>query len=598
MTEKKRTIELLSPAKNLSCAKAAIISGADAVYMGAELFSARKNAGNSIKDIYETVQFAHKFNVRVYVTVNTILYNHELKKACDLIYELNEIGVDAVIIQDMGLLNLKLPNIEIHASTQCDIRTLDKVKFFENIGIKRVILARELTVEQIKEISKHSNIELECFIHGALCVSYSGQCYMSAFIGGRSANRGECAQACRKKYSLINEYGKYIVKDKYLLSLKDFCAKNYIKKLINSNVKSFKIEGRLKDETYVRNVVLYYRRLIDEIEECKKTSKGIIISDFEPDINKTFNRGYTEYFLGGKNSSKIFDFETPKARNELIGKVKAIHKDNIETDKNVKINPQDGLCYLTDEGLKGFLVNKVCGNKIYFNVFPIKLKAGVEIYRNQDVEFENKIKNSKIKRIIEVKVVIYKDKITACDDEFETSINYDFIEKAKMQDKMKESFIKCFKKSGQSIVSAKMVEFKTEFVPFLPVSELNLLRRNLYSKFESLRLGNYKKPEGSKIKFTAFKEKTDDYRLNINNEKAFDFYKKCGINPKEYSLETTGNFKGKELMRCKHCIRRALNICLKNTENTSDKLFLVDEKNKKYPLKFDCKKCEMAVIAP
>ena len=288
-------VELLAPAKDKETAFAAIDCGADAVYIGAPDFGARRSVPNSLEDIKEVVDYAHKFYARVHVTINTILTDEELEKAKDLIKNLYEIGVDAIIVQDMGILKLaiecELPPIPIHASTQCDNRTLERVKFFEQLGVSRVILARELSIEEIKNICKNTKVEIETFIHGALCVSYSGQCYMSYAIGGRSANRGECAQACRKKYSLIDDEGNFIAKDKYLLSLRDFNASRHIQELIKAGVKSFKIEGRLKDINYVKNVVAFYRKEIDKYTE--KISSGKVNLDFEPNLNKTFNRGYT-----------------------------------------------------------------------------------------------------------------------------------------------------------------------------------------------------------------------------------------------------------------------------------------------------------------
>ena len=599
MKDTNKNVELLAPAQNLICAKAAINCGADAVYIGASNFGARKNAGNNLDDIGKLVQYAHKFNVKIYVTVNTILNDNELKEAVELINELEKIGVDAIIIQDMGLLNSNLPDIEIHASTQCNIRTKEKVKFFEKLGIKRAILARELNINQIREIRDGTNIELECFVHGALCVSYSGQCYMSTYIGGRSANKGECAQACRKKYSLANDKGKVLIKDKYLLSLKDFCAKDYIKELIDAGVTSFKIEGRLKDEIYVKNVVLYYRNLIDNI--CKnKPSDGEIYADFTPDINKTFNRGYTSYFLGeNKNISTI---KTPKSRGELLGKVNLIDKKYFTIsfiNTKTKINSQDGLCYLTNDGLKGFLVNKIEGNKIFPNCNQPELKKEVEIYRNQNVEFENKIKNSKTKRLILVTFTIKENEIILSDGKNEIVYKIKNNELAHNKEKMKENIQNCLKKTGNSIFAANKVIFKTENMPFMPLSKLNKIRHEMFLKLEDLRLKNYKKYATQlKLKKPDYKEKPTDYRLNIHNKKAFEFYQKCGIKPFEYSVEKTRNFKGKEIMRCKYCIRRSLNLCLKNNPKNKGELFLIDEKNVKYPLVFDCKNCEMAIIAP
>ena len=585
-------VELLAPAQNLACAKAAIIYGADAVYIGANSFGARKNASNNLEDIKELVNFAHKYNVKIYVTVNTILNDNELKEAEKLINELYKIKVDALIIQDMGLLELNLPPIELHASTQCNIRTLEKVKFFEDIGIKRAVLARELSLEKIKEIKQNTNIELECFIHGALCVSYSGNCYMSAYIGGRSANRGECAQACRKKYSITDEKGNFIIKDKYLLSLKDLCLKDYIKELVDTGVKSFKIEGRLKDETYVKNVVLYYRKLLDEFD---KTSDGIILSDFEPDINKTFNRGYTTYFIE-KNKYDIFNFDTPKSTGEFLGVADKISKNGFGINTDKKISNGDGLCFFVDGELKGCYVNKIENNIIYPNIILKNLKTGDKIYRNFDIEFEKTVKNSKTKRLIKTDLVINDKEIILNDGIYSVKIPYRFDEIAQNKEKMIENIKSSFKKTGDSIFYIDEIQIKTDKIPFLKISYMNELRRKLFEFLEEKRVENYKTNFFEKTKYTKYRDEFKDYRLNIHNKKAKEFYEKCEVKNIEYSPESTKDFKNKEIMRTKHCLRRALNLCLK--KGNADKLwFLIDEKNKKYPLLFDCKNCEMAIIA-
>lgn len=585
-------VELLAPAQNLACAKAAIIYGADAVYIGANSFGARKNASNNLEDIKELVNFAHKYNVKIYVTVNTILNDNELKEAEKLINELYKIKVDALIIQDMGLLELNLPPIELHASTQCNIRTLEKVKFFEDIGIKRAVLARELSLEKIKEIKQNTNIELECFIHGALCVSYSGNCYMSAYIGGRSANRGECAQACRKKYSITDEKGNFIIKDKYLLSLKDLCLKDYIKELVDTGVKSFKIEGRLKDEAYVKNVVLYYRKLLDEFD---KTSDGVILSDFEPDINKTFNRGYTTYFIE-KNKYDIFNFDTPKSTGEFLGVADKISKNGFGINTDKKISNGDGLCFFVDGELKGCYVNKIENNIIYPNITLKNLKTGDKIYRNFDIEFEKTVKNSKTKRLIKTDLVINDKEIILNDGIYSVKIPYRFDEIAQNKEKMIENIKASFKKTGDSIFYIDEIQIKTDKIPFLKISYMNELRRKLFEFLEEKRVENYKTNFFDKTKYTKYRDEFKDYRLNIHNKKAKEFYEKCEVKNIEYSPESTKDFKNKEIMRTKHCLRRALNLCLK--KGNADKLwFLIDKKNKKYPLLFDCKNCEMAIIA-
>ncbi len=588
--KKSNKIELLAPANNIQIAKSAIIYGADAIYIGANSFSARKSASNSIEDIKELVEFAHKYNAKVYVTLNTILTDDELIQAKKMIDKLYEIKVDALIIQDMGLLELELPPIELHASTQCNIRTLNKAKFLEDVGFKRIILARELSIEKIKEIRENTSVEIETFIHGALCVSYSGNCYMSSYIGGRSANRGECAQACRMPYSLVDSKGKILSKDKYLLSMKDLCLQNYLNELINIGVKSFKIEGRLKDENYVKNVVLYYRKLLDKYN---KTSDGIIISDFTPDINKTFNRGYTSYFI--KEENEISNINTPKSIGEYIGNIKEVSKNHLVLNTDKKLSPQDGLCFISNGNLNGFLINKVTDNIIYPNRMPKNINKEDKIYRNKDTVFEQTLKNSKTKRIILIEAEIYKDKIKFKDDKNEAIIGFEFMEYAKNEDKMKETFINSLKKSGEYIFSCTKVIFLGK-VPYLPLSQINDIRNRGYKLLEDKRIENYKPSIFNKINHPKYNETDTDYRLNIHNKKAFEFYKKCGVCNLEYSLETTKDYKNKELMRTKYCIRKALNICLKNKKE-ANKLFLVDSMNKKYSITFDCKNCEN-IIGP
>ena len=338
-------LELLAPAQNYKTAISAINSGADAIYIGAPKFGARMNAKNSLDDIKRVVDYAHLFNVKVYVTINTILTDDELIECEKLINELYEIQVDAIIVQDFGILQLslenKLPPIALHASTQCDIRDIEKVKFFEEIGLKRVILARETNLDLIEKIKKNTNIQLEHFIHGALCVSYSGQCYMSAFIGGRSANRGECAQACRKKYSLVDKNGKTILKNQYLLSLKDNNLSNHLDKLIKAGIMSFKIEGRLKDENYVKNTVLFYHNLL---KKYPRQSYGKVISDFIPNPDKTFNRGFCDDYLFNKKDG-IYNFLTPKSIGEFLGEVITSNDKCFVIKTKKEIVAQDGLCF-------------------------------------------------------------------------------------------------------------------------------------------------------------------------------------------------------------------------------------------------------------
>ena len=579
-------VELLAPAKNKKNAIAAIEYGCDALYIAAENFGARQNAGNSIEDIREIVEYAHKFNVKVHVTINTILDDNEIIRAKKLIQNLYDTGIDAIIIQDMGILKAaiehEIPPIPIHISTQCDNRLLEKIMFFDNMGVSRIILARELYVEQIKKICKNTKTEIETFIHGALCVSYSGQCYMSCANGGRSANRGECAQSCRKKYSLLDENHNIIAKDLYLLSLKDFNASKHLQNLIKAGVKSFKIEGRLKEENYVKNTVAFYRQEIDKY--AQKTSSGKIFYDFIPDVNKSFNRGFTDYFL--EKRQNCYNFNSPKSLGEELGKINKIGKDFFEI--KAKINPQDGLCYYIKGELCGCLVNKVEGDKVFPNKMD-KLTCGTVIYRNFDAKFEKQLSLSKTKRRIAAKFV-YNEKVLHAIDEDENEVAMEVLqnETPKNKQKMEENFINQLKKAGDSDFYITNVEILDE-IPFLPISEINNLRRAILDKLMEERLNNYEHDIQQPIKYVEYPIKNLNYKANIHNHEAKSFYENCGCENIEMSYELTKP-RNAELMRTKHCLKYAFNMC-----KSPKKLFLKDEKGKIYPLIFDCKNCEMII---
>lgn len=588
-----KTVELLAPAKNLETGIAAIDSGADAVYIGACEFGARKNAPNSLEDIEKLVNYAHKFYAKVHVAINTILNNTELENAIELVKSLYNIGVDAIIVQDMGLVKAaidgKLPPIPLHASTQCNNRTIEKVKFFDKIGLSRVILARELSVEQIKEICTNTDCEIETFIHGALCVSYSGQCYFSYVNGGRSANRGECAQPCRLRYSLVDKDGKYILKDKYLLSLKDFNASNEIENLVNAGVKSFKIEGRLKDSNYVRNVTAFYNELLNKY--AKRTSSGKVFCDFTPNVEKTFNRGYTTYFLNDRE--QCFNFLSPKSRGEKLGKVKRITSKYFEIDAD--IHPQDGICFIQSGEMSGFLVNKVEGNKVYPNSMN-GLKSGTLLYRNFDSNFDKKLTNTKTSRKIAVEITLENGKITLIDeDNNKITANLPSGEAPKNIGKMTETFKSQMQKTGESIFYVKKFELKNTELPFMPISAINQLRRDLLDNLLAERLKNYPKEVQKPICYAEFPDKIADYKFNIFNDEAVKFYEECKVNIKECALESSDNIKpGTEVMRTKHCLKFATGLCGKPCKP----LYLENSKGIKYPLFFDCKNCEMVIKTP
>ena len=574
--------ELLSPAKDKETAFAAIDCGADAVYMGAAAFGARKNAPNSLADIRDVVNYAHKFRVKVFITLNTILTDSELNEAVTLAGELDKIGVDALIVQDMGFLEkIKTIGIPVHISTQADNRDLEKVSFFNNLGAARVVLARELSLKQIKEIhDANPNLELEAFVHGALCVSYSGQCYLSQYIGGRSANRGECAQPCRKKYSVETVDGKIIAKDIYALCLKDFNASNRLKDMIDAGVYSFKIEGRLKDSNYVKNITAYYRHELDKYSQ--KSSSGNSIYPFKPNPQKSFNRGFTDYFL--EKRKDCFSLNSPKSRGEYIGVISEVKNGCIKICTDKTIHPQDGLT----DGIDGFLVNKIENNYVYPNR-PVKFKAGDKIYRNVDVEFEKQVAQ-KVKRQIGVNINI-SDELTLVDEDgIKVSIPITGGEAAKNPEKMKETFVKQFSKTGESDFYIEDIKIASE-LPFMPVSRINELRRSAFDKLMQKRLDEYKREEHKNLVYCPYYKSQIDYRGNVHNLSAKDFYKKCGAEVCEMSLETELPKHPVELMRTKHCIKYALGMC-----KSPEKLVLRDEYGKVYPLKFDCKKCEMSVL--
>ncbi len=577
--------ELLAPAKDKETAFAAIDCGADAVYMGASAFGARRNAQNSLEDIREVVNYAHKFWAKVFITVNTILKDDEIEDAFRLVKELDKIGVDAVIIQDMGLLKKMIDaglSIPAHMSTQCDNRTLEKASFFNKIGVSRVVLARELNLEKIKEIHEaNPDLELEAFVHGALCVSYSGQCYLSNYIGGRSANRGECAQPCRKKYTVKTQDGRILAKDIHALCLKDFNASKHLKKMIENGIFSFKIEGRLKDCGYVKNITAFYRKELDKYS--KKTSSGKSVYPFAPNPEKSFNRGFTDYFLEGRK--ECYNFISPKSQGEFIGKVKEVQKNYIVIDTKKSLHPQDGLMFQD----KGFLVNKVEGNKVYPNKF-IDIKPGVEIYRNSDIEFEKELSRP-VKRQIGVKAEISSGQLRLKDEDgISYAVSLPAGEKANNPDKIKEIFIKQFSKTGEGdfyIFDIKIVQE----LPFMPVSAINALRRDSFESLMQERLKAYKKQIQKKMNYAAYFQKEIDYRGNVSNKEARAFYMQCGCEVTEPAPEIIQPKHQYELMRTKHCIKYALGIC-----KSSEKLVLEDETGKEYPLQFDCKNCEMAIL--
>lgn len=596
-------IELLAPAKNLQYGIAAIDCGADAVYIGSSSFGARANAGNSLQDIEELIKYAHLYNAKVYVTINTILDDEQIQDAKILIDELYRIKADAIIIQDVGLLELDLPPIPIHASTQCFINTVEKVQFLESIGVERVILPRETSLNQISEIKKKTNIELESFVHGALCVGYSGQCYLSYSIGKRSGNKGNCAQPCRKKYSLVDANGEVLAQDKYLLSLKDLNLSDYIDEIIEAGVTSFKIEGRLKDLAYLKNVVSYYRRKVDNSlnqKNIQKSSAGESVIDFEPNPYKTFNRGYTNYCIEGKPDN-IESLNTSKSLGEPIGKVVRIEKDYIEIKSDKELVNGDGLCFFDKNNeLSGFNINKVEAGKIYTDKANL-IKPATLIYRNYDAVFTKKLENSKAKRKLRIRAFVRVDKdevLIGFADENNVSVQNiianDF-EPAVQKDNAIKTIQKQLAKTGDTPFVVEDVDIEACEVPFVPIKMLNEIRRSLLEELKSKRIDNYQNKSTVIIKNNVeYPHKELDFTGNVSNKLAENFYKRHGVERIEYAAESGTSLKNQVVMKTKLCLKKSLNMCGCNTYK--EPLFLIDEKGKRFELKFDCSSCEMSIV--
>ncbi len=603
-----KQIELLAPAKNLETGMAAINYGADAIYIGAPKFGARSAAGNTLEDIGELIKYAHKYWAKVFITMNTILYDHELREAEKLIHKLYKLGADALIVQDMGVLEMNLPPIELHASTQTHNYDIDRIKFLEQVGFKRIILARELSLDQIKEIRKNTTAELEYFIHGALCVSLSGQCYFSHAIGGRSANRGECSQACRMKYDLVDGEGKVIAKDKHLLSLKDLNLSGHMKELVESGICSLKIEGRLKDSSYLKNVTNYYRKELDDVfakkKEFKKASSGTVKPNFEPDLERTFNRGFTNYFFTGR-IPEIANFHTPKSLGKEIGKIVDIRKDHFIIDTKFEIHNGDGLCFFNhNKLLKGILVNGVKGKQVFPNEMNMLVKGAV-LYRNNDHEFAKTLKrDNSIRRISADLFLEFKENIltlfAADEDGISASVQLkEKFELARNAEMAITNLKNQLSKSGDSIYSINSIETNFTKAPFVQAKVLNELRRQVLDSLTENRLNAFQQPKTKAlISHPQYHTKNLNYMGNVVNCKAEEFYHKCGVEKIEKGFELQSNFKGKTIMTTKHCLRHEFGMCNKEVstgQKTNQPLYLVDNKNR-YKLEFQCQRCEMKII--
>ncbi len=605
---KQRKIELLAPARNLECGIEAINHGADAVYIGAPKFGARAAAVNSLEDIAALVEYAHLYNVRIYVTINTILKEEELKETEEMIRELYRIGVDALIVQDMAIAKLELPPIPLHASTQMDNRTVDKVRFLRDAGFRQVVLARELSLREIGKIHEACpDIPLEVFVHGALCVSYSGQCYVSQACFGRSANRGECAQFCRLPFSLVDAEGKMIAKDKHLLSLKDLNQSEELEALLDAGASSLKIEGRLKDVSYVKNVTAAYRQKLDAIfarrKEYTRASSGKCRFDFKPQLDKSFSRGFTHYFLHGR-SKDIFSFDTPKSLGEEMGTMKE-SRGNYLTVAGVKsFSNGDGVCYLDEQGrLQGFRINRVDGNKLYPQEMP-RIKPRTMLYRNFDQEFERILARKSSERKIAVCILLAENNFgfsLTMTDEDDNSVTLTLPRdrepaRTPQADNLKNQLAKL----GNTPFEAERIDIDFSENWFIPASVLSELRRQLVEQLIIARKVNYRRELAVwKPTTHTFPQQTLSYLGNVMNTRAASFYQDHGVKEVEPAYEKQP-VEAAVLMFCKHCLRYSMGWCPIHQRERSpykEPYYLVGTDGKKFRLSFDCKNCQMKVSA-
>jgi putative protease len=600
------SIELLAPARDLACGLTAIDCGADAVYIGAERFGARAKAGNSLDDIEALARHAHSCWSKVYVTVNTLLYDDELPQAVNLLHQLYEIGVDGAIIQDAGLLECDLPPLPLIASTQMHNHSPERVAFLEQVGFQRAILARELSLEQIRAIRQTTtNIELESFVHGALCVCYSGQCYLSYAIGGRSGNRGECAQPCRRRYSLADADSKVLVRDRYLLSLRDLNLSDHLAELIDAGVTCFKIEGRLKDEAYVANVVSAYRRRIDAVLETKglrKSSSGYSTINFEPDLAKTFNRGYATHFLHGRGEPPG-SIDTPKMMGEFVGQVVAVKGKSFTLDTDVELHSGDGICFFAGRELQGSVVNAVHGHTVTSQEIE-GIQKGTRIYRNHDHAFLKQLRKGRAERKIAVRLKLEETPtgfiLKATDEDDSAAVGELTCDKtlAEKPERALATVEKQLRKMGDTEFICAELEIAWKKPTFLPVSALNQLRREVLEKLTMVRAQNRPVLQATIYKTDApYPEKTLSYLGNVLNQSAAAFYRRHGVEEIAPAAESGLDMHGKRAMLTRYCIKHQLGICPQENDIPAMKepLYLIDEDGHKYRLRFNCAACEMEV---
>ena len=600
-------IELLSPARDKRIAIEAITHGADAVYMGASHHGARALAANSVADVADVVDYAHRFGARVYVTVNTLVYDSEIADVERLIADLYRIGVDALIVQDMGILRMNIPPIARHASTQCDIRTVEKARFLEAVGFSQLVLPREFSLEEIKAVHDAVKVPLEVFVHGALCVSYSGDCQASCLTNGRSANRGECAQMCRLPYDLIDEKGNVIARSKHFLSLRDLNRSESISALIDAGARSFKIEGRLKDIDYVKNVTAHYRRAIDKVIEASggmycRSSYGTSECSFTPQLDKSFNRGFTTYFtFGTERATKMASLATPKFVGEKIGKVIECKGNRITISAECRLNNGDGLGYFDAEGpLAGFRVNRVEGN-VVFAAENVAIPKATVLYRNNDKEWNDLMQSSSAVRKIHVTATLRRvgdDRVclSLADNDGHSISHCVAVEPIVAKTPQEDARRRVLTKTGDTVYSVDEVDDRCSDL-FIPASVLSTIRRDAFALLDSqIRITHpiqLRRTEDSDTKHVA-PELT--YHDNVANHLAEEFYRSHGVEKIAPAAEVVPPKGDAVVMTTRYCLRRELGCCRKEAsgDRLPQKLYL-RHGTTTFELEFDCRNCQMRV---
>jgi putative protease len=604
-----KRIELLSPAKNLEVGIAAINHGADAVYIGGPGFGAREKVGNSIDDIERLCRHAAIYDAKVYVTLNTLLFDNELEQARKIAWDCYNVGVDALIVQDMALLMMDMPPIALHASTQCNNTTPEKVKFLEDVGFKQVVLARELSINEIKEIRSKTTVPLEFFVHGALCVSYSGQCYLSHVIGHRSANRGACAQPCRLKWNLEDENGNTLIANRHLLSLRDMNNSKNLEELIDAGITSFKIEGRLKDADYVKNTTAFYRQALDKIiekrDDLERASRGISTPSFVPNLEKSFSRGFTDYFAHGRQ--KIDSPYTPKSMGEYIGTIQKMDGKRLTVNllKGIELHNGDGLCFLDEnKELQGFNVNGVDGNIILASNALSSFRTS--LYRNYDIVWQRSVDTSDGNRKIAIKLQLsdtaYGLKLSAfVDGAVNVSVDINCQNDiAKNPEKSLENIRTKLSQWGDTKFTIKSVDIDFQQVYFIPNSVLGELKRQLVTKLEETLINNHRhdiifRQDKQDLQDINFPQSDISYLGNITNSLSHQFYENHGVTHIDDGLEKSMLEGEIVVMTTKHCIRYANGMCAKETGKPATPLY-INNVHGRFRLDFDCKNCQMKVI--